>query len=79
MSCNKSLIKNIYNNYNKKNNQKSSFKNILNIKLILLMTKQRPIMKASYKRIFKRTFKGVLHMQIMFKCVIMKKIYYFIQ
>ena len=31
------------------------------------------------KAIYKRTFKGVLHTQIMFKCVIMKKIYYFTQ
>lgn len=51
------------------------------------MTKQRPLLKAimkarykaTYKRIFKRTFNVVLYMQIMFKCVIMKKIYYFIQ
>lgn len=34
MSYNKDLNKNIYNNYNKKNIQKNSFKNILNIKLI---------------------------------------------
>lgn len=79
MNCNKSLFKNIYNNYNKKNNQKSSFKNILNIKLTFLMTKQRPRLMATYKRIFKRTFNVVLYMQIMFKCVTMKKIYYFTQ
>ena len=37
------------------------------------------ICKRIYKRIFKRIFKGVLYTRIMFKCVTMKKIYYFTQ
>lgn len=70
----KNLIKNIYNNYNKRNIQKNIFKNLLNIKLILNMIKttynnKHPIM-AHTKRYY---------MPITLRYVIMKKIYYFTQ
>lgn len=73
----KSLNKNIYNNYNKKNIKKNIFKNLLNIKLILLMIKI--IHKKPYMQTALRALKAIYQWPTQLRCVIMKKIYYFIQ